>query len=83
MRYFLYCFILHCAGSDEMNRYDGTKDISKRSSKKLYEILDVENINVEANITIINGNFVSFHFWVLYLSLGNFDLFFKVILFLF
>ncbi|TYI75536.1 hypothetical protein E1A91_D06G012200v1 [Gossypium mustelinum] len=43
-------------GNDEMNRYDGTKDISKKSSKKLYEILDVENINMEANITIVKGN---------------------------
>ncbi|KAG4140291.1 hypothetical protein ERO13_D06G008800v2 [Gossypium hirsutum] len=40
-------------GNDEMNRYDGTKDISRKSSKKLYEILDVENINMEANITIV------------------------------
>ncbi|TYJ28604.1 hypothetical protein E1A91_A06G011600v1 [Gossypium mustelinum] len=40
-------------GNDEMNRYDGTKDISKKSSKKLYEILDVENINIEANITVV------------------------------
>ncbi|XP_016727634.1 J domain-containing protein required for chloroplast accumulation response 1 isoform X2 [Gossypium hirsutum] len=40
-------------GNDEMNRYDGTKDISKKSSKKLYEILDVENINMEANITVV------------------------------
>ncbi|KAG4193755.1 hypothetical protein ERO13_A06G011400v2 [Gossypium hirsutum] len=39
--------------NDEMNRYDGTKDISKKSSKKLYEILDVENINMEANITVV------------------------------
>ncbi|MBA0809933.1 hypothetical protein Gohar_001960, partial [Gossypium harknessii] len=43
-------------GNDEMNRYDGTKDISKKSSKKLHEILDVENINMEANITIVKGN---------------------------
>ncbi|XP_012452659.1 J domain-containing protein required for chloroplast accumulation response 1 isoform X4 [Gossypium raimondii] len=43
-------------GNDEMNRYDGTKDISRKSSKKLYEILDVENINMEANITIVKGN---------------------------
>ncbi|KAK8347356.1 hypothetical protein V6Z12_A06G011200 [Gossypium hirsutum] len=41
------------SGNDEMNRYDGTKDISKKSSKKLYEILDVENINMEANITVV------------------------------
>ncbi|PPS17887.1 hypothetical protein GOBAR_AA02693 [Gossypium barbadense] len=40
-------------GNDEMNRYDGAKDISKKSSKKLYEILDVENINMEANITVV------------------------------
>ncbi|TYI21081.1 hypothetical protein ES332_A06G012700v1 [Gossypium tomentosum] len=40
-------------GNDEMNRYDGTKDISKKSSKKLCEILDVENINMEANITVV------------------------------
>ncbi|KAG8492073.1 hypothetical protein CXB51_015708 [Gossypium anomalum] len=43
-------------GNDEMNRYDGTKDISKKSSKKLYEILDVENINMEANITIVKDD---------------------------
>ncbi|KAH1057897.1 hypothetical protein J1N35_035962 [Gossypium stocksii] len=40
-------------GNDEMNRYDRTKDISKKSSKKLHEILDVENINMEANIAIV------------------------------